>query len=294
MSPALCFDVRVKAETWIGQCDSLLTARGHRIAYRRRGQGPTVLMLHGFPTWSYDYEAVATDLERDHDVVTLDFLGYGASDKPNPYRYSVTESADIVEELTGHLGLGAADLVIHDYGSIVGQELLDRRRHGTLSFEVRTLTVFNGGISYTAYRPTMLQRLLKIPVLGGFIAGRITADRIRVALDNVRGTAKLTDEEFTELWSGMARDDGHKLAHLLIKYNDERAQHHERWEAALSGYDGPMHLIWGPDDPVSGKHVLDSARHVLPQAEITELAGVGHFPMAEAPDRVAAAMRTRL
>jgi pimeloyl-ACP methyl ester carboxylesterase len=61
-------------------------------------------MLHGFPTWSYDYAAVAHDLERDHDVVTLDFLGYGASDKPKPYDYSVAESADIVEELVAHLG----------------------------------------------------------------------------------------------------------------------------------------------------------------------------------------------
>lgn len=63
--------------------------RGHRIAFRRRGQGPVVLVLHGFPTWSYDYAEVANDLARDHDVITLDFLGYGASDKPNPYEYSV-------------------------------------------------------------------------------------------------------------------------------------------------------------------------------------------------------------
>jgi hypothetical protein len=39
--------------------------------------------------WSFDYVAVAQDLERDSEVITLDFLGYGASDKPNPYDYSV-------------------------------------------------------------------------------------------------------------------------------------------------------------------------------------------------------------
>ena len=64
-----------------------------------------MLLLHGFPTWSYDYVDVATDLAADHDVVTLDFLGYGASDKPNPYEYSVAESADVVEDLVAHLGL---------------------------------------------------------------------------------------------------------------------------------------------------------------------------------------------
>ncbi|HUH71076.1 MAG TPA: alpha/beta fold hydrolase [Mycobacterium sp.] len=84
----------IRAQEWIDQCETLISRRGHRIAFRRRGQGPAVLMLHGFPTWSYDYAEVAIDLARDHDVITLDFLGYGASDKPNPYKYSVAESAD--------------------------------------------------------------------------------------------------------------------------------------------------------------------------------------------------------
>ena len=85
-----------RAAEWIAENDTLVSRQGHRIAFRRRGEGPTVLLLHGFPTWSYDYAEVASDLARDHDVITLDFLGYGASDKPNPHEYSVAESADIV------------------------------------------------------------------------------------------------------------------------------------------------------------------------------------------------------
>ena len=115
------------ASEWIAQCEQLHTRRGHQIAFRRGGSGPSVLLLHGFPTWSYDYAAVATDLARDHDVITIDFLGYGASDKPNPYGYSVTESADVVEDLMAHLGLASVHLVVHDYGGIVGQEIADRQ-----------------------------------------------------------------------------------------------------------------------------------------------------------------------
>ncbi|CAM2836274.1 hypothetical protein BST27_08895 [Mycobacterium intermedium] len=61
-----------EAKEWIAQCETLTSRRGHRIAYRRRGLGPTVLMLHGFPTWSYDYAQVADDLAADHDVITLE------------------------------------------------------------------------------------------------------------------------------------------------------------------------------------------------------------------------------
>jgi pimeloyl-ACP methyl ester carboxylesterase len=280
------------AGEWIAQCETLVSRRGHRLAFRRRGAGPTVVLLRGFPTWSYDYAAVATDLTRDHDVITLDFLGYGASDKPNPYEYSVAESADGVEDLMALLGLSSAHFVVHDYGGIVGQEIVDRQLAGRLPFGITALTVLNCGIVYSAYRPTRVQKLLNTPVLGKLVAGRVSARTLRSGLANVWGTSKLSDEEFDELWQGISRDNGHKLAHLLIRYNTERAQHHRRWEAALAAWEGPLHLIWGLDDPVSGRHVLEQATRMLPRAVVTELDGVGHFPQAEAPDAVATAIRT--
>ena len=279
-----------RAREWIDQCETLISRRGHRIAYRRRGQGPTVLMLHGFPTWSYDYADVANDLATDHDVITLDFLGYGASDKPNPYEYSVAESADVVEDLVAQLHLDSVCLVIHDYGGIVGQELIDRAQAGRLGFTIDSLLVLNSGIVYSAYRPTRLQKLLILPVVGRLLAGWITPGRFRSALDAVRGS-RLTDTEFDDLWYGVARQGGHKLAHLHIRYNAERAAHHGRWEKALADWDGPLHLVWGLDDPVSGRHVLEQAIAILPHAEVTELQGVGHFPQSEAPQTVAAAVR---
>jgi pimeloyl-ACP methyl ester carboxylesterase len=285
-------DKAPRAAEWIAQCQTLVSRRGHRLAFRRRGAGPTVVLLHGFPTWSYDYAAVADDLARDHNVITLDFLGYGASDKPNPYDYSVAESADSVEDLMALLGSSSAHFVVHDYGGIVGQELVDRQLAGRLPFGITELTVLNCGIVYSAYRPTRVQKLLNTPVLGKLVAGRVSSRTLRSGLANVWGTSKLSDEEFDELWHGISRDNGHKLAHLLIRYNTERAQHHRRWEAALAAWEGPLHLIWGLDDPVSGRHVLEQAIRLLPRAVVTELDGVGHFPQAEAPDAVATAIRT--
>jgi pimeloyl-ACP methyl ester carboxylesterase len=280
-----------RAADWIAENDTLVSRRGHRIAFRRRGVGPTVMMLHGFPTWSYDYAEVATSLAQDHDAITLDFLGYGASDKPNPYEYSVAESADVVEDLVAQLGVKSARLVIHDYGVIVGQELLDRANRGQLGFTISSLIVLNSGIVYSAYRPTRMQKLLIRPIVGKLLASRVSAARVRAALDAVRGPT-LTDTEFDDLWLGMSREHGNKLWHLLIKYNAERKIHHRRWEAALANWNGPLHLVWGLDDPVSGRHVLEQAIKVLPHATVTELAGVGHFPSSEAPQAVAAAVRT--
>ncbi len=254
-----------RAAEWIAENDTLISRRGHRIAYRRRGNGPAVLLLHGFPTWSYDYAEMASDLAADHDVITMDFLGYGASDKPSSYAYSVAESADTVEDLVAHLGLTSVRLVVHDYGGIVGQELLDRANHGQLPFAVGDVTMLNCGIVYSAYRPTRMQKLLILPVVGKLIAGRVSAARVRSALDAIRGTP-LSDNEFDDLWLGMSKDNGHKLSHLLIKYNAERAMHHQRWESALADWTRPLHLVWGLADPVSGSHVLEQAVKVLPRA----------------------------
>jgi pimeloyl-ACP methyl ester carboxylesterase len=279
------------ASEWIAQCETFASRRGHRLAFRRRGTGPTVVLLHGFPTWSYDYASVAAILEHDHEVITLDFLGYGASDKPNPYEYSVAESADCVEDLLALLTISSIYLVVHDYGGIVGQELVDRKLSGKLPFGIAGLTVMNCGIVYSAYRPTRLQKLLITPFLGKLIAGRITAPRVQSVLADLWGTPKLSDEEFNELWHGISLNNGHKLAHLHIRYNKERELHHRRWEAALAAWDGPLSLIWGLDDPVSGRHVLELATRVLPRAVVTALDGVGHFPQVEAPEAVAKAIR---
>jgi pimeloyl-ACP methyl ester carboxylesterase len=282
----------MNAAGWIAENDTLVSRRGHHIAYRRRGTGPTVILLHGFPTWSYDYAEMATDLAADHDVITMDFLGYGASDKPSSYAYSVNESADTVEDLAAHLGRDTVRLVLHDYGGIVGQELLDRANRGQLPFAIDDVTMLNCGIVYSAYRPTRMQKLLILPVVGKLIAGRVSAGRVRSALDAIRGVP-LSDNEFDDLWLGMSRNDGHKLSHLLIKYNAERAVHHQRWETALADWTHPLHLVWGLADPVSGGHVLEQAVKVLPRAAVTELPGVGHYPSSEAPQAVAAAVRAR-
>lgn len=279
------------AQQWISENELFEVTSGHNVAFRRRGAGPTIVLLHGFPTWSFDYRELADNLATDHDVVTLDFLGYGASDKPRDHEFSVEESADIVEELLNALSIDAASLILHDYGGLVGQELVHRHNRSALSFSLKAVHLLNSGIVYEKYRPTVLQRLLITPGVGPLVSKLSTKARVRGALDAVWGDNALSDAEYSELWAGIERKDGHRLAHRLIRYNAERARNHRRWLDALVDYDGPLQLIWGLADPVSGEHVLSAARAVLAGAPVTELAGVGHYPQTEDPGAVAVAVR---
>lgn len=282
---------KVTAEQWISEGRFLERETGQRIFYHISGDGPPIVMLHGFPTWSYDYVDTAYNLNDNFKVIAPDFLGYGASDKPKNYQFSVKESADMIEELVASLDIYSIRLVMHDYGAIVGQELLDRRRNKTLFFDIESVVVLNFSMIYAAYRPTLVQKLLATPIIGGLVASKITNEKTRKGLNGVRGVNKLGAAEFEQIWNGISRDDGHKLAHNHIRYNRERAIHAARWEDALFSYEGPIKLIWGMADPVSGAHILDAAQSRLPKADILKLPNVGHFPQAEAPHTVADSIR---
>lgn len=91
------------------------------------GRPERVVFLHSFPTCSYDWYKIWNDLMlRFHQVIALNVLGSGFSNKPRPYHHSVSEQASIVDALLWHLGLQncRVNLLSHDYGDIIAQELL--------------------------------------------------------------------------------------------------------------------------------------------------------------------------
>uniref|UniRef100_A0A8C5JSQ8 Mesoderm specific transcript n=1 Tax=Junco hyemalis TaxID=40217 RepID=A0A8C5JSQ8_JUNHY len=132
---------------------SFFTYKDLNIFYRDSsgavGSSDVVVLLHGFPTSSYDWSKIWEGLtQRFHRVIALDFLGFGFSDKPRPHGYSIFEQATIVEGLLRHLGLRhqRINLLAHDYGDTVAQELLHRYEHNrTGSILINSLCLSNGG-----------------------------------------------------------------------------------------------------------------------------------------------------
>lgn len=280
-----------QAQAWLSRGALEPVTATEQLFVVEEGQARAVLFLHGFPTWSVDWAPVFDRLSGLGRLIAPDFLGFGFSDKPRR-TYSIAAQADLIEQLLARRGLSEVALVAHDYGSIVAQELLRRRQSGRVGPDISSLTLLNGGIIYARYRPTALQTLLVRPLIGPLLSSIIPKSKVRRALGAIWGRrAPLSDEEFQTLWSGMAHDDGHRLAHRLLRYNLERAVHHKAWEAALAAFRQPFALVWGEVDPVSGLHVLESARLAYPQAQVTALADVGHYPQSEAPEAVAAVVR---
>ncbi len=96
------------------------TIGSHRIHYVDEGQGDTIVMVHGNPTWSYYYRRLISLLAKEHRVIAIDHMGCGLSDKPQKYNYCLQNHIDNLDSLLQHLGVETFSLVVHDWGGAIG------------------------------------------------------------------------------------------------------------------------------------------------------------------------------
>ena len=247
------------------------------------GAGPTVLLLHGYPSSSFDYRGVVP-LLADRAWLTLDFLGFGLSDKPRPHRYSLLEQADIVQTAVTSQTSGPVVIIAHDMGTSVTTELLARDLQGRLPFELQRVVLTNGSVILHRASLRPVQKVLRSrlgPIVARF-SNRATFVREFGRLFSPNHP--LSDEEAEAQWALMSQDDGTRIAHLLISYLDERVRYADRWHGAVRDWPKPLSFLWALDDPVATTNVLDGLRELRPAADVVELPGVGHYPQVEVPD----------
>lgn len=262
------------------------SAQQHRIFYRTEGAGDVLLLLHGFPSCSWDWYKVWQPLAQHYRLITLDLLGFGFSDKPKNHAYSIFEQADIVESLLKEQQITRCRVLAHDYGDTVFQELLARQIEGTLSFEITRCAMLNGGIFHGVHRPLLAQKLLASPF--GKLASRLMSQlTFNHSFRKIFGAnTQPHQEELDQLWQANIYQQGTHNAYRLIRYMDERRQHAQRWGGALIDSPIPLRLIDGIDDPISGGHLSDYYEAHIPKPDSIRLAGIGHYPQLEAPDQV--------
>lgn len=261
----------------------LSTKTGRVFIRSAPGDAPTVLLLHGYPSSSYDFRAVIPHL-AGRAWLALDFLGFGLSDKPRPHRYSLFEQADLVEAAVADTVTGPVVVIAHDMGTSVATELLARDLGGRLAFELQGVVVSNGSVILERASLRPIQHMLRGP-LGPIVARLATRQMF------LRGFARLFSREHplsaaeaAAQWALLAYHGGHRILHLLIAYLDERERYAPRWHGAVRDWPKPLGFLWGLDDPVATVNVLDGLRELRPSAPVVELPGVGHYPQVEVPE----------
>uniref|UniRef100_A0A8C7ZC09 Mesoderm specific transcript n=1 Tax=Oryzias sinensis TaxID=183150 RepID=A0A8C7ZC09_9TELE len=260
-------------------------------SYGALGSSDVVILLHGFPTSSYDWNKIWDPLaQRFHRVIALDFLGFGFSDKPRPHRYSIFEQASLVEALVAHLGLGnqRVNLVSHDYGDTVALELLYRSDHNrTGHLTLNSLCLSNGGLFPETHHPRLLQRILKDSSFLAPVLMRLTNFMIfQRGIGEVFGPyTQPTDAEFWDMWTGLRYNDGNLVLDSILQYINQRLKHRDRWVGALTSTFIPLHMIYGPLDPVNPHpQFIRLYQRQVQRSTVTVLdEHISHYPQLEDP-----------
>ena len=270
-----------------------LEIEGKRVFLYERGGGQSILMLHGFPTSAYDWRGVIDGLASAYRCVALDFPGYGLSDKPEAYSYSLFQQTDVVETLARELSITEAHVVSHDVGTSVHTELLSREQEGRLVFRLLSSTFLNGSMLQDLATITPFQKLLAAnQTLPQAIA--ISENLTENYIDGVRSVMKrpesLSEDDIVVMNDLIAYQEGNRRLPALSLYMRERYIHRERWIGALKKTKR-IQFIWADGDPVANVDLGRALSKEVPQARYTELTGLGHFLLMEDPKAVATRIR---
>lgn len=247
-------------------------------------KNPTLMILHGFPSFSYDFHAVLPALSEHFYVIIHDHPGFGLSGKPPDYSYSLIEQAEIAVGLWQALGIRRGHLLGHDYGTSVASEVLARREQGSCPVGLDSLTLCNGSVHIELSRLLITQKILRNhtfgPILAKLVSKRFTDARLRKLWGD---TDRAKQEDLDVLWEAANYRDGRMRLPKISQYLRERVTFWHRWIGALERLDIPTHILWGKKDPIAVPIIAEQLAKEIPNSRLTWLNDLGHYPMLEDP-----------
>lgn len=255
-----------------------------QIFYIEEGRGQNLILLHGFPTSSWDYSKIFNGLSRYYRCFAIDFLGFGYSSKPKKHTYSILEQTDIIESFIEKNALKRVKFVFHNYAVSVGQEILARHlERSERKYEIDGAVFLNGGLFPHLHRPTFIQKLLLYPILGPLIALIFNEKKFGNSFREIFGkNTKPTDKEISSLWKLITYPQNIKIPHKLIQYINDRRKNAKLWKDALLNTDVKLLFINGGCDPVSGAHLADEIEKLpIKHKTLVRWPEIGHYPQWE-------------
>lgn len=259
---------------------------GHKLHYLDEGQGETVLFVHGTPSWSFDFRNVIKRLSPGFRCVAIDHVGFGLSDKPEHYDYSVQNHSRTLEEFVRKKNLENITLVVHDFGGPIGLNFAIQHPE-----KIKNLVILNSWLWSSKEDPDFirLSRILKSPLLPFLY--RYLNFSPRFILPQSFGDHKISKhllKQYTRPFAHKTERNG-ALAFARSLLNDQE-WFEELWRKKEAVLTKPVLFIWGMKDPVIKPRYLDKFISGFPDSKVIRMETSGHFPQEEEPERVAEAI----
>lgn len=288
----------IKLPAWVDR--ELYPFNSHRLELPGEGElhyldeGPTdprggpVVLVHGTPTWSFEWRGLIAGLRGTYRCLAPDHLGFGLSDRPMGADYSPDAHAQRLRSWMEALDLSDVTLIVHDFGGPIALPMA-LVRPGRVS----RLVVLNSWMwSFAGDRDMERKARLAASGFGLWMYRALNASLRIITPRAYADRKKLTPRIHAQYLAPFSGIDSRErvlwaLACALLASSDFYAS---LWAQRAALADLPALIVWGTLDPEFPPRCLARWREALPHAEVVELP-VGHWPHEEAPDQVLAEVR---
>ena len=239
------------------------------------GEGPDLVLAHGWPWSSFSWHRVIPALAEDYRVHWYDMPGYGRSDKNAAQRTSLDVQGEVFAEMLAHWQLARPLVIAHDFG---GATTL--RAHLLQGCDYDRYVLMNvvalrpWGSAFFDHVGRHVEAFTGLPP---HIHKAVVEAYIRGALAN-----DIDGEDFEKLVAPWLSEEGRGSFYRQFAQADER--YTAEVEPAFGEIRCPVKILWGEDDPWIPLERGQALHKLIPQASFETLPGVGHLPQLEAPE----------
>ncbi len=264
---------------------------GLKYHYLDEGQGETVVMVHGNPTWSFYYRNLVLALRDNYRVIVPDHIGCGLSDKPvdSGYSFTLKQRVDDLDALLEALGLREKiTLVLHDWGGMIGMAYASRHPE-----RIARLVILNTGafpLPAAKKFPLALQ-ICRDTQFGVFLVQGLNAFA-RLA-SRVGCKRHPMNKELRDAYCSPYDTWHHRIATLRFVQDIPLKPEDSGFALIQEVADGlhrfttlPMLICWGERDFVFDHHFRDEWQRRFPAAEVQSFADCGHYILEDAQEEV--------
>ena len=249
---------------------------GHQIAYQRYGAGETVLLVHGITTYSFIWRKLIPGFSQHYDVIAMDLLGSGNSDKPLDESYSIRRQTELIYKFLQQLGIQRFHFVGHDIGGGVGQVFAVQ-----FTKFLFDLTVINT-VAYD-YWPVQPIQAIHTPIIRQLMMAALDLGAFKLIVMHGVYHKDRVDETLMELFSRPMRTrEGRKAFLHFAKCLDNR----DLMEIAprLQSLNLPVLIIRGEDDLYLNREIAKRLHREIPNSRLEQLPRAGHFIQEDQPE----------
>jgi haloalkane dehalogenase len=264
------------------------SSRG-RMHYIDEGSGTPILFCHGNPTWSFLYRNIVRALRDRFRCVAVDYLGFGLSERPEGYGYTIEEHARVVGELVDHLELEGFVLMGQDWGGPIGTAVAVERSDRVVGLVLGNTWFWpSDELSFRAFSRVLSSGFMQRQILDrNFFVERLMPRAMarRLTTEEMEHYRKV--QPSPEARRGVAEMPRQILAaRPLLERLARNVPQHLGSKPAL--------LVWGMKDlGFRPKSCLPRMRDAFPDHVVRELPNANHYIQEDAPDEVAAAITQR-